>query len=651
MDRPTIGAGGEQAAGEGPRRTGKKIDRARELEAPAIQRLARYRMRNLAAQLAPGPELLEQEVQPLLELAAAPAPEAPATEALSTEAISRHFEKVHGKAEFLPARFLLDGAERAKAVCRISGPQGRGTGFLVAPAVLMTNNHVLATADEARDAVAELGFADGDTLARVGLQPERLFLTDAELDFTLVACEPQPVEGFPIIPLLRNPATVAPGERVQVIQHPRGRRKEVALHDNHVTAVKDLVVHYRTDTEPGSSGSPVFNLAWDLVALHHAGWEEGKDAEGKPIAVNEGVRISAIVAHLIRRLNEAPERNHEALWEIVAGAKDASPYLGFFDAHGAAREWNEVEVPDFTGTRDFADVGFWNIEHFNDGIADDRVRDVTDVVARLSMDALGLVEVQAGALDRLVAALGRRGLSCAYVLQETHGAQDLAILYDRETATVKNRSDLHQRFEAQLGARTAGGHTAFPRAPLFAEITIDEGAGRKVSFMMIVVHLKAFGDAQSRARRNLAADKLAEIVAALRQEGFSTMVGGDFNEELRTNVLAPLTDAPDLFALTADDDASGALSYVGSTHRSLIDHLVIRTDVRTGDIAGDDAAIVRLDRSVRDFSDRISDHVPVVVRLVYRDEARDDVGKVPSPTDGVAIKVPSGAKEIRVHFE
>ena len=97
------------------------------------------------------------------------------------------------------------------------------------------------------------------------------------------------------------------------------------------------------------------------------------------------------------------------------------------------------------------------------------------------------------------------------------------------------------------------------------------------------------------------------------------VLGGDLNETLNTDVLSSLTDAPDLFTLTSDDAAENALSYVGANYRSLIDHIVVSNDVHMSPISGDDAAIVRLDKSVANFARDVSDHVPLVIRLVSRD--------------------------------
>jgi hypothetical protein len=90
---------------------------------------------------------------------------------------------------------------------------------------------------------------------------------------------------------------------------------------------------------------------------------------------------------------------------------------------------------------------------------------------------------------------------------------------------------------------------------------------------------------------------------------------------LTSGNLDALTNSPDLFTLMTDDISDpNAITYVGRSHRSLIDHIITSRDVVPGDIQGDDVAIVRLDNSISDFAQAISDHVPIVFRMVYRDQ-------------------------------
>ena len=554
-----------------------------------------------------------------------------------------HFEKVHLSAEFQPARFLRDGAARAASVCRIRTPFSLGTGFLIGDGTaIMTNNHVLSAADVAEDSVAQFGFEIGGQIATATFRPDRLFVTDQDLDFTIVGCDAQALDGIEPIALRRNPATVAVGDRVNIIQHPSGREKEVAIRDNRVVELLQRHVQYRTDTEPGSSGSPVFNDSWELVALHHAG-----DPEDGGAARNQGIRLAAIVAHLTAQQRRAPNRNLSALLETVP---DTSPLLGFFDIDGAGGDSLEVELPDFAGTTDFADIGFWNIEHFNGSIDDGRLNRVADVVSRLSMDVFGLVEVEAPAMERLVEALRARGDETRFVLLDAPHRQDLAVLYDADTAEVTLAEDIAERHRHRLEAKTRSGRTAFPRAPLFARCKVEDGNTVPVEFLMIVVHLKAFGDAESRERRRLAGQMLSEIIADVREtDRLPVILGGDLNDRIDTDVFAPLTDSPDLFALTADDAASGAISFVGQQHRSLIDHIIVSGDVSPAPISGDDAAIVRLDRTVRDFAEGVSDHVPLVMRLVARTDAID-VGGTTSGAAAARLDIPVGATRVDVGF-
>lgn len=561
-------------------------------------------------------ELVDHRGRELLETALPPTADETRRKEIEAD-ISQHFEKISGGADFLPASFLYDGAEAAASVCRINLPGGSGSGFLIATGnFIMTNNHVIADKDEASDAVAEFRFEEGSDSLMVSLDPDRFFVTSRELDFTIVGCDNQGLDDFMPIPLLRNPSTVTRGEKVNIVQHPRGRPKEVALHNNDVLRVKDKVVWYETDTEPGSSGSPVFNNTWDLVALHHAGWIENG------VTTNEGVRIAAIVSHLVAGQHSETTAS-SALVELLSTIPDSSPHLGFFDITGiTGSSTQDAEEPEYKGSHEFADIGFWNIEHFNGSITDARIDKVAGVLGHLSLDAIGLVEVQREAMERLVASLQTLGHSYDFKYLDVKGHQDLAVLYDNKTTEVNISAKILNRHKSAWAAKTGSGRTVFPRRPLIANVKVapNTKGGDAVEFIMIVLHLKAFGDPQSKARRRHAAEILREVIGDIRKnEKLPVVLAGDLDEALNTDVFCDLTDAPDLFPFIADDTNDHALSYVGANHRSLIDHVVISNDVRMSPISGDDAAIVRIDKTVADFTHDVSDQVPLVIRMVSRD--------------------------------
>ena len=98
-----------------------------------------------------------------------------------------------------------------------------------------------------------------------------------------------------------SPAAVKAGDRVNIIQHPGGLAKRVSLISNVVVFVGGNRVQYLTDTEPGSSGSPVFDTQWNVVALHHSGgWlsEPGANDPAKQYYRNEGILIDVLIDSL-----------------------------------------------------------------------------------------------------------------------------------------------------------------------------------------------------------------------------------------------------------------------------------------------------------------------------------------------------------------
>lgn len=237
-------------------------------------------------------------------------------------------ERILGSRDLRDINYLELAIAVARGVCRIRVGTGLGTGFLVGPRLLMTNNHVIESPDDALRAEAQFDVQENltrDMLPVQGflLDPRSFFLTDRDLDFTIVATATTstkgvPVERYPWLQLIETLGKTEKGEPINVIQHPRGGLKQIALRNNEIIEIpegKPDFLYYTTDTEPGSSGSPCLNDQWELVALHHSGvprtaggailkkdgtpWREGED---DPALVdwiaNEGARVSAIVAAL-----------------------------------------------------------------------------------------------------------------------------------------------------------------------------------------------------------------------------------------------------------------------------------------------------------------------------------------------------------------
>jgi endonuclease G len=237
----------------------------------------------------------------------------------SPESDPHGFERILGESDLLSINFLDRGRRAADAVCRIKLPMdgglAYGSGLLVGPRLLLTNNHVLASPREAAQAEAEFGCEhDLDGVLKdpvqFNLDPDDLFFTSSEVDFTLVAITPLAANGVPVdrfgwLPLIPLAGKTVDGEWVTIIQHPQGGAKQIAIHASQIVKLDpkkvdvDLkrFIHYSTDTEPGSSGSPVFNDQWQVVALHHKAVPapEPPKKKGDPEwLANEGVRISAI---------------------------------------------------------------------------------------------------------------------------------------------------------------------------------------------------------------------------------------------------------------------------------------------------------------------------------------------------------------------
>lgn len=219
------------------------------------------------------------------------------------EAMADPNEKLVGENNLRSIAFLEMGIQLSMPVAHITLP-GRGvaTGFLVDVNVLMTNNHVFEQASDATDAIIRFNYQHdlaGNLLPTEEFRcdPGSFFHTNPDLDYSVVRLKGEPGFKWGYIRILKT-AMVKAGQDVIIIQHPGGMPKQIGITDNEVVYANDKIVQYLTDTLPGSSGSPVFDDSWRLVALHHSGGWIPEPSTGSTHFRNEGILISAISKEL-----------------------------------------------------------------------------------------------------------------------------------------------------------------------------------------------------------------------------------------------------------------------------------------------------------------------------------------------------------------
>lgn len=236
-------------------------------------------------------------------------------------------EALFGRNDILPLNYLRLGERAARSVCRVEVRDGAGrhidfgTGFLVSPTLLLTNQHVLRTKEEAIRSLAEFDVEENeDFRPRVRrtfrLDPARFFHNDEILDFTLVAVEPNAEDGTPLtdygmLLLIEDSGKALLDEPVTIIHHPNGGDKRITLRNNTILGLVDAFIQYTTDTLRGSSGSPVLNDQWQVVCLHHRAvgrqddqgryltknnrlWKPEMGEAAIDWVANEGLRISSL---------------------------------------------------------------------------------------------------------------------------------------------------------------------------------------------------------------------------------------------------------------------------------------------------------------------------------------------------------------------
>ncbi|WP_085032757.1 trypsin-like serine peptidase [Ensifer aridi] len=256
----------------------------------------------------------------------------------------RLVERVIGASrDFLSIEYFERGLQAARCTGRvITNSTANGTGFLVAPDVVITNWHVLPDAKTAEVTYFELDyeantFGEPKTPQAFDLDPEKFFMSDERLDFALIAVKPYSQNNVALsdyghLPLIAEEGKITIGEPVNIVQHPKGRVKQITIRNSQLLDLPegeglDDYFHYSSDTERGTSGAAVMSDQWEVVALHHQGVPKTNtrgelvDADDNVLAefdeerivwvANEGIRTSRLVKAIAEKALPSSE------WEAI----------------------------------------------------------------------------------------------------------------------------------------------------------------------------------------------------------------------------------------------------------------------------------------------------------------------------------------------
>ncbi len=258
-------------------------------------------------------------------------------------------------------RIVACGASVAAIQIKL-GQAGRtvGTGFLVKgsdfsatlssdKSYILTNAHVVW--DHARNQgyedkaispeVARIVFENDQIDGRPDVYTCRVVWQSpsSQLDATLIELNRRvdhiaPLEIAPANTPLSVASGTTKGTKLAVLGHPQGGNLSIgvlgSLDEMQGTLVdrgpranteNPVFLHYMTPTEPGNSGSPVFEAeSWRVVALHHVGFVEGTRGlaklggkAGEHLA-NEGIWIESIRAAVKDELSPDPKRRGRKKW-------------------------------------------------------------------------------------------------------------------------------------------------------------------------------------------------------------------------------------------------------------------------------------------------------------------------------------------------
>jgi endonuclease G, mitochondrial len=259
-------------------------------------------------------------------------------ESISNEPANFAYERAIGNNDSVFSNFVELILEAKRKIGRLIIKDdiknyGYATGFMISEDLLITNWHVFKTENDVMQSIVQFNYEldiTGNPTKEINfkIDKNKFFHSCKVLDYCIVGVEGQDITntvkineiGYLFLDKVDGKLGPIGKEKLNIIHHPLGNYKQLSIRENTFIKILDNTLWYSSDTAQGSSGSPVFNDQWQVVALHHMGValkdDKGNyiDKSGKIIPIvegkieekdvvwvaNEGIRISKIIIDILK---------------------------------------------------------------------------------------------------------------------------------------------------------------------------------------------------------------------------------------------------------------------------------------------------------------------------------------------------------------
>lgn len=200
----------------------------------------------------------------------------------------------------------FDGLTALSSVGRIESPPGTamGTGVLVGRQLLLTCNHVFERIfDNGLDcAWVRFGYKAG----KYGIERGDIFEVDIR-DISRHNTQPGHTFDYALVRIIGKPENntallfnglLSATQNIRLIHHPRGELVQISDVGQIIQVNKDYIKH-NVKADYGSSGAPIFDQRWRVVAIHRGALSPGRSpAPG----ITEGLPLYSIWDDIKQRL-------------------------------------------------------------------------------------------------------------------------------------------------------------------------------------------------------------------------------------------------------------------------------------------------------------------------------------------------------------